>query len=267
MENKVKTTTISELEARIAGLINKSDSLPDTLYADENEQEKQLEAMANIEAGYKALSRQISATEKNRWGYSPAGWLSKKLISKHLNSVKNGIYSIFPIPCKRTGCPYGESCIALKNNMAPPYGEPCVIETAKIENLIVSYANDFDFNTASTTDKILIQELIQTDLLMDRCQIMMAQEGRMLQDVTMGVTEEGEVYTQQVVSRYLDAWEKLSRRRENLFNQMDSTRRAKRGQKADVLDDEDALAKIVDVHEGFFEVEKRPEKFNVKEDE
>ena len=151
--------------------------------------------------------------------------------------------------------------------MAPPYGEPCVIETAKIENLIVSYANDFDFNTASTTDKILIQELIQTDLLMDRCQIMMAQEGRMLQDVTMGVTEEGEVYTQQVVSRYLDAWEKLSRRRENLFNQMDSTRRAKRGQKADVLDDEDALAKIVDVHEGFFEVEKRPEKFNVKEDE
>ena len=31
--------------------------------------------------------------------------------------------------------------------------------------------------------------------------------------------------------------------------------------------DEDALAKIVDVHEGFFEVVKRPEKFNVKEDE
>ena len=67
MGNKVKTTTISELEERIAGLINNSDSLPDTLYADENEQEKQLEAMANIEAGYKALSRQISATEKNRW--------------------------------------------------------------------------------------------------------------------------------------------------------------------------------------------------------
>ena len=96
---------------------------------------------------------------------------------------------------------------------------------------------------------------------------MMAQEGKMLQDVTMGVTEEGEVYTQQVVSRYLDAWEKLSRRRENLFNQMDSTRRAKRGQKADDLDDEDALAKIVDVHEGFFEVEKRPEKFIVREDD
>ena len=45
MENKVKTTTISELEARIAGLINKSDSLPDTLYADENEQEKFLSVM------------------------------------------------------------------------------------------------------------------------------------------------------------------------------------------------------------------------------
>ena len=48
MENKVKTTTISELEERIAGLINKSDSLPDTLYADENEQEKQLETYVRI---------------------------------------------------------------------------------------------------------------------------------------------------------------------------------------------------------------------------
>ena len=267
MESKNKTTTVSELEEKIAGLIKNSDTLPETLYADEEEEKEQLDAMANIEAGYKTLSRQISATEKNRWGYSPAGWLSKKLISKHLNSVKNGIYSIFPIPCKKTGCPYGESCVALKNNMTPPYGEPCVIETAKIENLIVSYANDFDFKSASTTDKILIQELIQTDLLMDRCQIMMAQEGKMLQDVTMGVTEEGEIYTQQVVSRYLDAWEKLSRRRENLFSQMDSTRKAKRGQKADDLSDEDALVKIVNVHEGFFDVEKRPEKFGKEEDE
>ena len=156
----------------------------------------------------------------------------------------------------------------LNNRVEQPL-RPCFSweETAKIENLIVSYSNDFDFTTASTTDKIIIQELIQTDLLMDRCQIMMAQEGRMLQDVTMGVTEEGEVYTQQVVSRYLDAWEKLSRRRENLFNQMDSTRRCKRGQKADEMDDADALAKIVDVHEGFFEVEKRPEKFIEKDDE
>lgn len=267
MDKTVKTTTIKELEERISGLIKNSDAITESLYSDEEEEKAQLDAMANIEAGYKTISRQISATEKNRWGYSPAGWLSKKLISKHLNSVKNGIYSIFPIPCKRGGCPYGESCIALKSNMAPPYGEPCVIETAKIENLIVSYSNDFDFTTASTTDKIIIQELIQTDLLMDRCQIMMAQEGRMLQDVTMGVTEEGEVYTQQVVSRYLDAWEKLSRRRENLFNQMDSTRRCKRGQKADEMDDADALAKIVDVHEGFFEVEKRPEKFIEKDDE
>ena len=259
---------ISELEERINGLIASQEDVERTLYESPEEEERQQAIMANIEEGYKALSRRISDSEKNRWGYSPAGWLSKKLISKHLNSMKNGLFSVFPIPCKGgQSCPYGESCIAAQYGMEPPIGEPCVIEVTKIENLIVSYSNDFNLQTASTTDRVFLQELIQLDLIMDRCQMMMAQEGKVLQDVTMGITEDGETYTQSVVSRYLDAWERMSKRRQSLLNEMNATRKAKKNEKNDPIDEGDILMKMTSANKDFFEVEERPEKYKKTNEE
>lgn len=259
---------LTELDERISNLIASQEDVERVLYESPEEEERQQAVMANIEEGYKALSRRISSSEKNRWGYSPAGWLSKKLISKHLNSMKNGLFSVFPIPCKGgQGCPYGESCIAAQYGMEPPIGEPCVIEVTKIENLIVSYSNDFNLQTASTTDRVFLQELIQIDLIMDRCQVMMAQEGKVLQDVTMGITEDGETYTQSVVSRYLDAWERLSKRRQSLLNEMNATRKAKKNEKNDPIDEADILMKMTSANKDFFEVEQRPEKYRKKDEE
>ena len=230
-------------------------------YRDEEEEEIEEAELERIEAGYAALNRRLAASEKNRWGFSPAGWLSKKLISKHLNSLKTGIYSVFPIPCKGDGCPYGKMCTALKYGMEPPIGEPCVIEVNKIENLIVGYSNDFNIEMGSTTDRVLIQELIQLDLLMDRCQNMMAQDVNILQDITMGMTDTGEVYTQPVVSRYLEAWERMSKRRQSLLNEMLATRKSRKGIKEDTLNEEDILIQVTNMQKDFYEVEERPEKF------
>ena len=151
--------------------------------------------------------------------------------------------------------------------MEPPIGEPCVIEVTKIENLIVSYSNDFNLQTASTTDRVFLQELIQIDLIMDRCQMMMDQEGKVLQDVTMGITEDGETYTQSVVSRYLDAWERMSKRRQSLLNEMNATRKAKKNEKNDPIDEGDILMKMTSANKDFFEVEERPEKYKKKNEE
>lgn len=259
---------LTELDKRIESLIASQEDVEKALYESPEQEEEQKATMANIEEGYKALSRRISSSEKNRWGYSPAGWLSKKLVSKHLNSMKNGLFSVFPIPCKGgSGCPYGESCIAAQYGMEPPIGEPCVIEVTKIENLIVSYANDFNLQSASTTDRVFLQELIQIDLIMDRCQVMMAQEGRVLQDVTMGITEDGETYTQSVVSRYLDAWERLSKRRQSILNEMNATRKAKKNEKQETYSEEDILMKMANGDKDFFEVEQRPEKYRKKDEE
>lgn len=251
-----------DIEKRIQALIESENDVSKEIYDDPADEEMQKSIMNNIEAGYKMLTKQLSSSEKNRWGYSSAGWMSKRLISKHLNSMKNGLFSVFPIPCKgRTACPYKESCIAAQYGMEPPVGEPCVIEVTKIENLIVSYANDFNLETASTTDRVLLQELIQIDLIMDRCQMMMSQEGKVLQEVTVGVTEDGQEITQSVVSRYLDAWERMSKRRQSILNEMNATRKSKKNEEKETISEEDILLKMASGDKDFFEVEERPEKY------
>ena len=257
--------SMRDIDARIENLIATQEDVEAALYRDEAEEDEQNNMMARIEEGYKALNRKLSSSEKNRWGYSPAGWMSKKLISKHLNSMKSGLYSVFPIPCKGQGCPYRQSCLAAQNIMEPPLGEPCVIEVAKIEQLIVGYANDFDINSSSATDRVLIQELIQIDLLMDRCQCLMSQEGDVLQEVTMGTTEDGEVYTQPVVSRYLDAWDRLSRRRQSLLDEMLGTRKSRKDLKKDPINEADVITQMMNHDKNLLEVEERPEKYRKKE--
>ena len=80
----------------------------------------------------------------------------------------------------------------------------------------------------------------------------------------MGITEDGETYTQSVVSRYLDAWERLSKRRQSLLNEMNATRKAKKNEKNDPIDEGDILMKMTSANKDFFEVEERPEKYKKK---
>lgn len=259
MDNK--NVPLTDIELRIDNLIKSQDEVEKALYRSEAEESIQNSMMERIENGYKALNRRLSYSEKNRWGYSPAGWMSKKLVSKHLNSMKSGLYSIYPIPCKGQGCPYKQSCLAAQNSMEPPLGEPCVIEVAKIEQLIVSYASEFDISASSVTDRVIMQELIQLDLLMDRCQCLLAQDADVLQDVVVGSTEDGDTYTQPVISRYLEAWEKLSRRRQALFDEMIATRKSKKNMKAPSVSEEDYLMNMVNTDKDLFEVEQRPEQY------
>ena len=255
----------NDIDERFKALIESEDNKKNELYASDDKEEEA--ALQKVEDAYKIFNRRLAKTENNRWGYSPAGYLTKKLVANRLNAIKNGLFSMFPIPCKHEGCPYGATCIALQNKLEPPIGEPCILEVNKIENLLVRYANDFDFETTSTTDQIFIQELIQLDLMMDRCQNLMAQEASPLQEVTMGVTDDGEVYTQPVVSRYYDAWERMSKRRQSILNEMLATRHSRKGLKEQPIDEAKIILESVDAGSNgdFWEVEERPEKFREKD--
>lgn len=262
MDNEKKEVQLTELDQKLNNILAFAGVIEEKLYGDDEEEAKELEKdIARIENGYKLLNTRLSATSTNRWGYSKAGWLSKQLISKHLNSMKNGLFSIYPIPCKQEGCPYGESCIALKNGLEPPYGDPCPLEVNTIENLIVQYAVEFKLDKASPTDRLLLQELVQLTLLMDRCQCLMSQEGDVLQQVASGSTQQGEIYTQPVVSRYLEAWERLSKRRQSIMDEMLTTRKSRKDIKEQPVNAEDIIYGVVERSNNFFEVEQRPEQF------
>lgn len=210
------------------------------------------------------LQRMLSAIKNpNKWGYSAAGSLSKDLISKHLNSQKTGLHSMYPIMCNGSGCPYSSQCFAFKHNIQPPVGEPCVMETTKMEELVIAYDRDFNFDECTATDMLAINELIQLDIMIDRCNKLIAQELTPVIEVNIGVSPQtGDVITQPAISKYYDAYEKMSKRRSMLVDELNASRKAKRNEPKDISKQEIDFLKDIAADASFFDIEQRPDNLN-----
>jgi hypothetical protein len=138
----------------------------------------------------------------NVWGYSELG-LQAKGAAMSAIATKTGLYARIPLICKADNCPYADSCQLLGYNLAPQ-GEACPVETAQIEFRFLGYAQDFNLDKASFTDKNLVSELINLDIMIERCKALIAKQEVPVVDVVAGVGENGQEYYRPEVSKY---WE------------------------------------------------------------
>jgi len=169
------------------------------------------------------LSTFLAALPENPWGLSKKG-LSAKRAATALNAVKTGMYSSIPIICKGAACPYAETCALLPYDLAPE-GDLCPVEISKIEALIQGYVSDFDLDDMSFTDRALVSEVVSLDIMLDRCKALMAKEGTPVLDVVIGISEHGEEIRQPAVSKSIEAYEKLTKRKDNKLMMLAKTNR------------------------------------------
>lgn len=172
----------------------------------------------------KALVLQIR-NQDNPWGITPKAQLSKSLAMAQL-STRNGMYARVPLVCKGEGCPYADQCQLLPYDMAP-VGEYCAVELAQIEVRAVGYSSDVDYDTASFTDKNLMSELISLDIMLERCKALLAKEGTPVIDVAIGVDHGGNEVRQPSVSKAWEAYEKISKKRDQTYQLLMMTRKDK----------------------------------------
>lgn len=196
----------------------------------------------------------------NLWGYSALGLESKKAAMTML-STKHGLYASVPIICKGMDCPYASSCRILQADLAP-LAEPCPIEVAQIENRYLAYCEDFDLENSSFTDNVIVNEIIETDIMLERCKRLISEEMLPIQDVVVTVTEEGDAVTAPQVSKTIELNERLSRKRTNLFNLMRATRKDKKGEVATTMSLTDVLTMAIAREENQeFVINTRPDNF------
>ena len=178
-------------------------------------------AIANREALEQSLT--------NIWGHSTLGLEAKKAAMSML-STKNGMYARIPLVCKADACPYADSCMLLKYGLAP-MGDPCPKETAEIELRYAAYNEDYELDTASFTDRNLISELINYDIMLDRLRALLVKEEVLIVDVVTGITEQGEEYTHPEVSKTWEAYERVEKKRNNIYDLMLATRKSRKSDK------------------------------------
>ena len=223
----------------------RNEEITDLVESDERSQ-----AIANRE--------NFEANIKNLWGHSATGVEAKKAAMTML-STKTGMYAKIPIICKADSCPYAETCPLLAYDLAP-LGEFCPIETAQIELRYEGYAKDFDLEYASFTDKAIVSEIINCDIMMERCKALMAKEGVPVVDVVAGISESGEVFTRPEVSKYWEAYEKAAKKRNEAYQLMMATRKDKKDDGNDTKSITEIIAEAV-TEGNLIEVEERPDKF------
>lgn len=222
----------------------------DNFESDLNEKEDELsEAIIQRENFEKNL--------QNIWGYSSVGLEAKKAAMSML-STKTGMYSRIPLMCKADNCPYAESCSLLPYNLAP-YGEPCPVETAQIELRFKGYEEDFG-EMSSFTDKTLVSDLINHDIMLERCKALLAKEGVLVQDVFAGVSEQGDVYTRPEVSKNWEAYERVQKKRNDIYDLMLATRKNKKGETQETDSLTKTIADMISGKDNFI-VEERPKEF------
>lgn len=139
-------------------------------------------------------------------------------------STKTGMYARIPLICKAQGCPYSDTCQLLKYDLAP-IGEYCPVETARIEMSACSYAQDIDIDTTSFTDRTLLNEIIGYDIMLERCRALMAKEGTPVIEITTAVNELGDEIKQPTVSKAWEAYERISKKRNEAYQLMMMTRK------------------------------------------
>jgi hypothetical protein len=164
--------------------------------------------------------------QSNVWGYTERG-LEAKRAAMTMLSTKTGMYARIPLTCKAEGCPYSESCQLIAYDLAP-LGELCPVETAQIEKRYFEYDRDFGLETSSFTDQCLVAEIINCEIMMERCKSLMAKDGLPVVEFISGMNDKGDTWSRQEVSLYWMAYEKASKKRNEAYQLMLATRSDKK---------------------------------------
>jgi hypothetical protein len=177
----------------------------------------------NVKAVDDRKSFEASLAAGNRWGLSAKGLEATKAAHAMI-ATKTGMFARIPIICKADECPYADSCQLLPYDLAPE-GEFCPVEIAQVENRTMSYAEDIGIENASFTDKVLLNEIVGLDIMLERCRALMAKEGTPVIEIVAGVSEHGDEIKQPTVSKAWDAYERISKKRDAAFSMLMMTRK------------------------------------------
>lgn len=217
---------------------NEQENINLSPYADFDEDEED-NASEQQDAAQLAIAEQRELQEKsqkllnmftskdNPWGYSQKGLAAKTLAMRALGTT-HGMYARVPIVCKGERCPYAGSCVYQMNDMAPE-GEFCPQETAMVEQEVTGYANDLDIENASFSDRTLLNEIVQCDIMLERCKALMAKEISPVIEMSIGIDQEGNEITQPAVSKAWESYERISKKRNEAMQLLMLTRKDRKG--------------------------------------
>lgn len=189
--------------------------------------------------------------EKGVWQLSEQGRRAKQ-IAMHMNNMKNGLYASIPIRCKGDNCPYIDSCPIYRLGEAP-VGELCPVEISTIEQLAEKYIEELEIEPSDMIDISMIRDVVDMDISIMRCNKKLATDADIVQQVIVGVNEDGDPFRKPEVHKAYELQMRLIKQRRKLLEDLHGTRKEKA---------KDDRSKSFDISEYIAKLRKRAENAN-----
>lgn len=146
--------------------------------------------------------------------------------ANEMNALKHGLYASIPIRCKAEDCPYADVCPVQKDGLTTR-GEHCVIEASTVENLAQKYMEEYEVTQEDITDMGMIRNLVNLDISIFRCEKKLAIDADIVQQVVIGLTEDGREIRQPQINLAYDLQDRLINRRQKTLSLLNGTRKDK----------------------------------------
>lgn len=155
------------------------------------------------------------------WGTPSATALKAMNLSAGIAGTKHGLMSSIPIVCSGSKCRYKQTCLPFVSNCAP-VGERCPVEQISILTKYEAYRKDLNIDENRIIEISLLKELIDCDVMIDRCNQILA-TANLIEDVVSVVSVSGDVYTRPEVNKAIEIKEKSQKRKEAVLQLLNST--------------------------------------------
>lgn len=162
------------------------------------------------------------------------------------NTGVHGIYAGIPIICRGRQCPFIETCemSSLHVDVETLKGQRCPVEISEILSLYSKYCTQFgiDEDCQDMTLIGLTKELIDYEIQIRRADHKMASQGDFLEDVVVGISDNGHPIINKEISKPIDFKERAIKRKHEILDLLNTTPKAKAGSKINVNIDPSSYA-------------------------
>ena len=147
-------------------------------------------------------------------------------IEKYAKNILSGQKAFLPAICVASRCSYKATCPLLKIGKAP-ISKQCPFEIIMIRKWQDEYAASLDINLDDKSEKSLLEDLVEIDILNARANSILGDEGLTV-DNPIGISEAtGEAITRQELHSIVILKEKIHKRKDGILKSFLATRESK----------------------------------------
>ena len=166
-------------------------------------------------------------------------------VSRGIRSMDHGMLSGVPIICRTYQCPYQETCWIPESDRQ--FGERCPIEIGTILERTEHYHTSLNIsdNIMDEIDRGLVREIVDIEIMMLRCDNLLATSGKLIDEVIATVDDDGNPYYKPEISKAFEIKERLRKERHRILNLLNSTRKDKK-QQAEFTDPSSMVSNLME---------------------